>query len=341
MALIGSNDAADTSTDLDASEAIVLAPASPAPLSADLAAVRARADGYAAASKASNTRRAYDRAWNAFTAWLADQGRAPFPPSGESVADYVAHLAGEGLAPASVDLALAALASTYAAAGFPGLRKHPRVKAVREGFRRASGTAQRAAAPLVAPELRAVLAALPSTLAGARDRALLLVGFAAALRRSEIVALDVAHVRFVDEGAIVHLERSKVDQEGEGRDVAIPFGSAIELCPVRALRAWLALAGITAGPIFRSVGKAGRLSVERLSDRSVALIVKAAVERAEIDPAGFSGHSLRAGFATSAARAGVALPDLMRQTGHKKAETALRYVREADLFRRNAAAGLL
>ncbi|MFO0755062.1 MAG: site-specific integrase [Byssovorax sp.] len=303
--------------------------------------MRARADGYAAASKASATPAAPTIARGT----PSPHGlpiSAPLPrPRGER-----RRLRGaprrRGPRPGIGGPRTRRPRVNVRAAGFPGLRKHPRVKAVREGFRpRLGDRAAGRRSPSQRPSLGRPRRAPVDARRGEGSRPAPRGGFAAALRRSEIVALDVAHVRFVDEGAIVHLERSKVDQEGEGRDVADPVRLPRSSLPVRALRAWLALAGITAGPIFRSVGKAGRLSVERLSDRSVALIVKAAVERAEIDPAGFSGHSLRAGFATSAARAGVALPDLMRQTGHKKAETALRYVREADLFRRNAAAGLL
>lgn len=329
------------------SNALVVVPstvaplARPAPLTPGHAEARETADDCAERAKATSTRRAYAAAWTAFEAWTAEQGRSPFPADGDLVADYIGFLAREGLKPATVEVYLSALSVAYAAAGFPGLRQHPRVKAVREGFQRSHGVAQRKAAPMAAGELRASLAALPATLGGTRDRALLLLGFAGALRRSELVALDVADVRPVADGMVMRIRRSKTDQKGVGCDLAIPFGASPEVCPVAALRAWLDAAGIVEGPLFRSVGKAGRVSAERLSDRSVALIVKAAADRAGLDAAAFSGHSLRAGFTTAAARAGRALPNIMRQTRHVKAETVLGYIREADLFKDNAGAGLL
>jgi site-specific recombinase XerD len=157
---------------------------------------------------------------------------------------------------------------------------------------------------------------LDASLAGVRDRALLLLGFAGAFRRSELVALDVADLSFTARGVEVTIRRSKTDQEGAGRVVAIPLGSQAETCPVRSLRAWLEAAGIEAGSIFRAVNRWGRVG-GRLADRDVACTVKRAAERAGLDPAAFSGHSLRAGLATSAALAGKSDRAIMATTGHK------------------------
>jgi integrase len=153
------------------------------------------------------------------------------------------------------------------------------------------------------PELRRVLAALPATLHGARDRALLLVGWAGAFRRSALVSLDVADLLFTPaEGVAVTLRRDKTDQERRGRVLAIPFGSSAEVCPVRSVRAWLDVAGVSEGPIFRAVDRHGRVGAARLSDRAVALVVQNVAAAIDLDAATFAGHSLRAGFATSAAR---------------------------------------
>jgi integrase len=180
----------------------------------------------------------------------------------------------------------------------------------------------------------------PDNLRGIRDRALLLVGFAGAFRRSELVALDVADVALTPEGLLLTLRRSKTDQEGAGRQVAIPFGSRAETCPVRALRAWLDATAITEGPVFRWVHGRRSVSSMRLTGQSIALVVKKYAAAAGLNVADFSGHSLRAGFVTSAARAGEPERRIMRQTGHKSIEMVLRYVRQANAFTDNAALSL-
>ncbi len=190
-------------------------------------------------------------------------------------------------------------------------------------------------------ELKAMLQALPEGLLGVRDRALLLVGFAGAFRRSELVSLDVADLSFTSDGLEVTLKRSKTDQEGQGRRIGIPFGSSPHTCPVRSLRAWLDGAGIADGPVFRDVSRRGRVGAVRLSDKAVARLVKRAARAAGLDPARFSGHSLRAGLATSAAKAGKTERAIMAQTGHKSEKMVRRYIRDASLFAENAAAGLL
>jgi integrase len=180
--------------------------------------------------------------------------------------------------------------------------------------------------------------ALPENLLGKRDRAFLLLGFAGAFRRSELVSLDVADVETNREGIVVTLKRSKTDQEGQGRRVGIPYGSNAVTCPVRALNEWLEASAITAGALFRSVNRHGQLRSERLSDKAVALVVKRSAEAAGLDASQYAGHSLRSGLATSAAQAGVSERAIMAQTGHKSLNMVRRYIREGSLFRENAAA---
>jgi integrase len=209
------------------------------------------------------------------------------------------------------------------------------------GLRRQQGTAPDAKAPLTVADLQAIVREhLPSGLKGQRDRALLLVGFAGAFRRSELVGIDVEHVEFVAEGMVVTLPRSKTDQEGAGRKVGIPFGQNALTCPVGALTAWLEAAHIASGPVFRSVGLGGRVGAGRLADRAVARTVKHYVAAIGRDPRAFSGHSLRAGHATAAALAGCHERDIMRQTGHRSTTMLRRYIREGSLFRSNSAAAL-
>jgi integrase len=212
---------------------------------------------------------------------------------------------------------------------------------VRRGIRRELGTAQREAAPLLVPELRRALAALPATLRGVRDRALLLLGWAGAFRRSVLVGLDVPDLLVDVEGLAVTIRRDKTDQEARGRVLAIPFSSSSDVCPVRSVRAWLDAAGVSEGPIFRAVDRHGHVGAARLSDRAVALVVQRTVASIGLDATRFAGHSLRAGFATSAARAGKADRDIMRQTGHRSRAMLDRYVRAAQLWIDNPAAGLL
>ena len=173
-----------------------------------------------------------------------------------------------------------------------------------------------------------------------RDRTLLLIGFAGRFRRSEIVALNCEDVERVRQGLIVTLRRSKTDQEGAGCKVGIPFGRTRH-CPVLALDRWLVVSGIKAGPVFRPVDRHGRIASERLSGEAVSLIVKGRVAAAGVDPTGFSGHSLRAGFATSAVQAGVSTLKIRAQTGHASDAMLARYIRDGELFFDNAAGALL
>jgi integrase len=212
------------------------------------------------------------------------------------------------------------------------------VSEVLKGIRRTKGTAPACKAPLLVGQLKAALGVGRGDLLGMRDRALLLIGFAGAFRRSELVGLDVADLAFTDDGLVITLRRSKTDQEGEGRKVGIPHGSKPTTCPVRVLRAWLEAAGIVTGPLFRSVNRHGKVGAVRLSDRAVALAVKRAAESAGLDASTFSGHSLRAGLATSAAAAGASERSIMDQTGHRSVQMVRRYIRDGSLFRDNAAA---
>ena len=209
-----------------------------------------------------------------------------------------------------------------------------------KGIRRTLGTAQKGKTPLLTADLLQVLAHLPPDLAGTRDRALLLVGYAGALRRSELAVLEVEDIALVEEGAVLTLRRSKTDQGGQGRSVAIPRGAHRGSCPVRALRGWIEVAALDNGALFRPVDRHGKLRSGRLHGDAVGEIVKRALGRAGFEVERFGGHSLRAGFATQAAKNGATAFDIMRQTGHRSVQTVSRYVREAQIFR-DAPAGKL
>jgi integrase len=219
---------------------------------------------------------------------------------------------------------------------------HAAVRQVIKGARRTLTVATRnERAPLLLDDLRAMLDVLGDCAAGHRDRALLLVGFGLGSRRSELVALDVADLDWSARGVAVNIRRSKTDQTGAGRVVALPYGRQTSTCPVRALRKWLDVAGITSGPVFRSVNRHGRISADRLTDKAVALVVKAVATRADLDPSRLAGHSLRAGLVTTCALAGVTDDAIMRQTGHTSTAMVRRYTRVADAYRNNAAGAVL
>ena len=175
---------------------------------------------------------------------------------------------------------------------------------------------------------------------GLRDRALILLGFAGAFRRSELVALDIEDCTFGKDGLTVTLRRRKTDQDGAGRKIGIPYGSNPETCPVRTIQSWTEQAGIACGPLFRSTNRHRRIQAGRLSPVDVARIVKKLAERAGLDPAKFAGHSLRAGHATSAAIAGASERSIMNQTGHRSVKMVRRYIRDGSLFRENSAGKL-
>jgi integrase len=295
---------------------------------------------YLDAGIAPATRRAYGQQWRAFVAYCDAAGVAALPAQPAAVAAYVTARAGDGLAFASIRLALAAIGQAHKLHGLDTPTASATVQAIVRGIARTHGTAQRQVAPLLPAELRQVGAALGDSAGDVRDRALLLLGFGGAFRRSELVALDVADVTPNAGGVEITIRRSKTDQTGAGRVVAVPFGSSADVCPVRALQAWIALAG-GAGALFRSVDRHGNVSAARLTGGSVARIVKARCAAVGLDAPRYSGHSLRAGLATAAALAGRSDRAIMQQTGHRSRAMVDRYVRAADRWRDNAAAGLL
>jgi integrase len=297
-----------------------------------------KARGYAADAKAPRTRQEYRRAWDAFVSWCERQGRSPLPALPDTVALYLTARA-QAHTVATIEQDLSAISAAHRVAGLDTPRSAAVVREVRSGIRRRLGVAPKVKAPLLAEELKKVVQALPRTLAGIRDRALLLLGFAAALRRGELVALEVRDLEWTEEGLKLTVRRSKTDQEGAGRPIGVPFGK--EACPVKALKAWLEAAGITEGPVFREVTRHGRVGESALSGRSVARIVQRAAKGVGLEPSSYAGHSLRAGLATSAAREGKSERSIMNQTGHKSTAMVRRYIRDAELFRENAAEGLL
>jgi integrase len=228
---------------------------------------------------------------------------------------------------------MAAITNAHKEAGLPNSPASPRqhyvVREVLAGIKRSLGTAQHGVDPLLADDIRKIVAAVPGNLLGLRDRALMLIGFSGAFRRSELASgLEVEDLTFSATGLYIRVCRSKTDQEGQGRSVAIPFGESPETCPVRALRAWLDEARITAGQVFRAVNRHGYVAAHVLSSRSVAKILKRAATRAGINAASIAGHSLRAGMVTQAALNGADERDIAKTTGHHSVTMVRRYIRD-------------
>ena len=299
----------------------------------------AAASNYAQASKAAATRRAYQTDTADFVVWCEMHGVQSLPGSVDTVAAYLASLASSGLRASTINRRCAGIRYMHRLAGMESPTSNEAIKAVLSGIRRSIGTAVTRKAPATADVVRIILADVPHDLRGLRDRALLLLGFAGALRRSELVALNVSDLEETTEGLLVHIRKSKTDQEGSGDFVSIPHGSRLR--PVAGLTAWLQATGISEGPLFRSIKKGGSVTLERLSDRSVAEILKRRAEAAGFDPTIFSGHSLRAGFVTAALHHGADILRVMDVTRHREVSTLKTYDRRAKAFRQHAGEAFL
>jgi site-specific recombinase XerD len=306
----------------------------PAALGPDLTA----AVDLAKAEKALSTRKAYGSDFRIFKAWCDGKGVFALPASPETLAAFLASES-KTAKPSTLGRRIAAVRYAHKLADLDTPTDSEAVKATLRGIRRTFGGAKVRKAPAVAAKMHSMVAMAPDRLSGLRDRALLLLGFAGAFRRSELVALDVADIAEAKTGLLVTIRRSKTDQESEGITIAIAKGDIA--CPAGALREWLDAAGIECGPIFRPINKAGTVAAKRLTDRSVANIVKAYAGRAGFDASTFSGHSLRSGFLTSAAANGASIFKMMDVSRHKSVDTLRGYVRDAELFKDHAGAGLL
>lgn len=294
------------------------------------------AQGYADHARAANTLLAYKADWVDFVRYCKGRSLSFLPAAPETVAIYLGWLADNGKKPATIARRLSSISVNHTANRLdsPAGLWHFAVKQVWDGIKRKHGTAQVRKTPAVTENLKKLVERVPQTLTGSRDRAMLLLGFAAALRRSELVALSVEDVEFVNEGIRLTIRRSKVDQEGQGRVIGIRAASESGCCPVRALKEWLFESGITTGHLFRPITRYQTLRNRKLTGQVVAQMIKRYAKLAELK-GDYSGHSLRAGLITSAAKNRASERDIMRQSGHVSVTTLRKYIREADVFQDN------
>jgi site-specific recombinase XerD len=296
--------------------------------------------GYLLNEKAASTRKCYAADWKDFDRWCGHRGLLPLPALPSTVALYLSHLADIGKKASTISRRCAAIAYRHRCAGIDPLPTASEgVRAVLRGIRRSIGTAVTRKAPATHDVVGRMMDSCGDRLIDHRDRALVCLGFAAALRRSELVALKVEDLEAVADGYRLHIRRSKTDQTGEGQSVAVPRG--YHLRPVEMVERWLEASGITTGYIFRGVLQGGRLMPTPLTPECASRAIKKMAARLDLDPKQYAGHSLRSGFLTSAAESGATVFKMMEVSRHKQIGTLQAYVRAVDAFKNHAGAGFL
>ena len=308
-------------------------------LSTEILELQDEAKKHLANSKAKNTKRAYRSDWTQFSEWCEKNGLLELPAEPETLVYYITFL-GKTLKASSIKRKMTAISQRHETAGYTSPTKTALVKGVWDGIQRNIGIKEEGKDALWLHELRQIVEAIPqSQLIGVRNRALLIIGWVGALRRSELVGLNIEDISKTRDGLILHLNKSKTDQNGEGQDVALPYVSNSLTCPGRSLEDWLAASHISEGPLFRRIDRHANI-LGRLTSQSVRLIVKDCCKKVGLDPDKYGAHSLRSGFCSTAAKAGKAEHQIMKQTRHKRSDSLQRYIKKANLFDDNAANGI-
>jgi len=291
-------------------------------------------------SKAPNTVRAYKSDFKDFELFCVKNGFNTLPSEPKIVSLYLTHLSTKEIKLSTIKRRLVSIGVIHKIRGHYLDTKHPSIIENLMGIKRRKGSIQNAKKPILINNLKQLVDVINvqkiEDIKKLRDKSILLIGFAGGFRRNEIVSLDLEDLDFVYEGLKITLKRSKTDQFGEGLTKGLPYFENKIYCPVTTLRRWLNISKITKGPLFRRFTKGSRLSTDRLTDQTVALVIKKYLNMAGIDNKNYSGHSLRSGFATSAAEAGAEERSIMNMTGHKSTEMVRRYIKEANLFKNNA-----
>ena len=291
-------------------------------------------------SKARNTVRAYKSDFSDFGLFCAQNGFKSLPSEPKVVSLYLTHLSTKDAKMSTLKRRLVSIGLIHKLKGHYLDTKHPAIIENIMGIKRRKGSFQKAKKPLLINSLKKIINVIDQQkkeeIKKLRDRSIILIGFSGGFRRNEIVSLDYDDLDFVPEGLKLSIRRSKTDQFGEGFTKALPYFDSSQYCPVVSLKKLLDLSKIRSGPVFRRFSKGSKLSENRLTDQTVALLIKEYLNLAGIDSQNFSGHSLRSGFATSAAESGVEERNIMAMTGHKSTEMVRRYIKEANLFKNNA-----
>ena len=291
-------------------------------------------------SKANNTVRAYKSDFNDFLIFCAQNGFKSLPSDPKIVSLYLTYLSTKNAKMSTLKRRLVSIGVIHKLKGHYLDTKHPAIIENIMGIKRRKGSLQKAKKPILINNLKKIINVIDQEkkeeIKKLRDRSIILIGFSGGFRRNEIVSIDCDDLDFVPEGLKISIRRSKTDQFGEGFTKALPYFDNSQYCPVVSLKKLLDLSKINTGPVFRRFIKGSKLSEYRLTDQTVALLIKKYINLAGIDSRNYSGHSLRSGFATSAADSGVEERNIMAMTGHKSAEMVRRYIKDANLFKNNA-----
>ena len=292
------------------------------------------------ASKATNTIRAYKSDFHDFGLFCVKNGFDSLPSNPKTVSLYLTYLSTNNIKISTIKRRLVSIGVVHKTKGFYLDTKHPAIMENLFGIKRRKGVKQKGKKPLLISNLKQIINVIDEINTSkekiSRDKAIILLGFGGGFRRNELISLDYDDLEFVDEGLKINIKKSKTDQYGEGIIKALPYFDNSRYCPVRSIQNWLKVSKIKKNAVFRKFYKGMKLSNNRLSDQSVALLIKYYLEKAGIDSSDYSGHSLRSGFATTAAEAGAEERSIMNMTGHKSTEMVRRYIKEANLFKNNA-----
>jgi site-specific recombinase XerD len=291
-------------------------------------------------SKATNTVRAYKSDFKDFGLFCAQNGFKALPSEPKIVSLYLTYLSTKDNKMSTLKRRLVSIGVIHKLKGHYLDTKHPSIIENIMGIKRRKGSIQKGKKPILINNLKLIIDVIDQEqnedIKKLRDRSIILIGFSGGFRRNEIVALDYEDLDFVSEGLKIDIKRSKTDQFGEGSKKALPYFDNSQYCPVVSLQKWIKISKINSGSLFRRFSKGSKLSENRLTDQTVALLIKAYLQLAGIDSKNYSGHSLRSGFATSAAESGAEERSIMTMTGHKSTEMVRRYIKEANLFKNNA-----
>ena len=291
-------------------------------------------------SKAPNTIRAYQSDFSDFRLFCANNGFRSIPSEPKVVSLYLTHLSTNEAKMSTLKRRLVSIGVIHKLKGHYLDTKHPSIIENIMGIKRRKGSIQKGKKPILINNLKEIINVIDQEnkeeIKKLRDRSIILIGFSGGFRRNEIVSLDYDDLDFVSEGLKINIRRSKTDQFGEGLVKALPYFDSSQYCPVVSLQKWIKISKISSGPLFRRFRKGSKLSEKRLTDQTVALLIKKYLQLAGIDSKNYSGHSLRSGFATSAAESGAEERSIMAMTGHKSTEMVRRYIKEANLFKNNA-----